>query len=198
MSATVRPGDLVALTDQVTALGGRLPAELAVITDAIAAVNAWAPPQPTDIASLCRRGELTATNAGDILDSALVQPNRQPADLKVTAKHELAQRFAALVAGTAGDKIIESIRPAFDTACTAIAAAADIVPAGATVADLADADDRFIQAWRDPRAGRWHQIASAITLNTVTRAREILTQAETEYREHQAAEHARTHRVLTG
>ncbi|MGV9796071.1 hypothetical protein [Gordonia sp. NPDC003422] len=148
MSTNALPGDIANLVEQTTNLGGAIPAELAAITDAMAAVAAWSPPEPTDIASIVRRGDLDADNAAAILDDALVQPNRNPADLKVTAKHELTQQFARTLQGKAGDQLIESIRPTFTTACTAIAKAAELVPAGATPADLAEADDQFIQAWR--------------------------------------------------
>ncbi|MCH5645721.1 hypothetical protein, partial [Gordonia sp. ABSL49_1] len=148
MNTNALPGDIANLVEQTTALGGTIPAELAAITDTMAAVADWTPPEATDIASIVRRGDLDADNAAAILDDALVQPNRNPADLKVTAKHELTQQFARTLQGKAGDQLIESIRPTFTTACTAIAKAAELVPAGATPADLAEADDQFIQAWR--------------------------------------------------
>ncbi|WP_435083389.1 hypothetical protein [Gordonia hongkongensis] len=138
-------GDLVAQTDE---LGGTIPTELRDVIATLAAVSMWNPPQDTDLASLCRRGDLTADNATSILDAALVQPNRRPADLKFTANHELVQRFTQVLAGTAGDELVESIRPAFHEASTGVAQAANLIAPADRVDILTDADDDTIRAWR--------------------------------------------------
>lgn len=258
---TAHLGNISSLTANITALGGHLPDELQAVVDAIAAVDAWTPAPAADIASLCQRGELTADTAATILDDALIQPNRKPGDLKVTAKYELTQRFTRLLAGAAGDDMIESIRPAFTTECTAVAAAAELVGPNDRIDILESADDKVIAAWRalaehrttldrvgqlvdelnmsfdglggpqpwhgpcwldaamyatdvghldplgralltpsgtgGPRAGKWHAIASAITLNTLTEARGILAEAEQQHREAEAADYNSRHGTLT-
>lgn len=260
MTTNARAGDITALVEQITALGGTVPAELQSTIDTIAAVNTWTSPKPTDITSLVRRGELTADNAGDVLDAALHQPTITDGDLKVKAKAALVQRFAEQIAGPAGDEIIDSIRPAFAKSCKAIADAAQIVDHTVRADDLAEADDTFIAAWRTigehratlnrvdaltrtltdrfevlgtpqpwhgrnwhlaalhtpdvahldlvgralaqpngtggPRGGKWHQIASALQLNTISSARAILAEAHREHREREAADYAATHGTL--
>ncbi|KAF0967828.1 hypothetical protein [Gordonia sp. YY1] len=252
MTATAAAGDIANLVEQTTALGGTIPTELVDIIATIDAVNHWDPPQPGDLASLCRRGDLTADNAATILDAALVQPNRQPGDLKITAKHELTQRFTHVLAGPAGDELVKSLRPAFQQASTNVADAANLIAPGDRVDILTDADDDTIRAWRTlgehkatldrvsavidlltdrfevlgvpqpwhvgnairaamytpdadhlalvarallapngtggARAGRWHSIAAALTLNTPSVARAILDTAHHTHLEEVAAE----------
>ncbi|MGV6990871.1 hypothetical protein ACUY3U_05320 [Gordonia amicalis] len=250
--STATAGDIANLVEQTTALGGTIPTELRDIIATIDAVQQWDPPQPGDLASLCRRGDLTADNATSVLDAALTQPNRQPGDLKVIAKHELTQRFTRVLAGPAGDELVESLRPAFEQARTNVADAANLVAPGDRVDILTNADDDTIRAWRTlgehkvtldqiaavvdiltdrfevlgvpqpwhegnairaamyttdaehlsavaralltanglggPRAGRWHTIAAALTLNTPSAARTILGTAHHAHLDQVAAE----------
>ncbi len=254
-------GDIASLVAAVTDLGGTIPDDLQATLDTIAAVTEWAPPPAVDIAAVVHRGELTADTADQLLTNALHEPTIKPADLKVKAKHALAEHFTRQLSGDAGDQVIESVRPAFTRGCTALAQAAAIVPASATTADLAEADDEYITAWRalaehratldriddlrrilvehfgvlggpqpwhgarwvdsavytpdtshleliggalmmpngtgGPRGGKWHNISSAIRLNTVSEARAILDEAHQQHRENQAREYSATHGTLT-
>lgn len=166
---TATAGDIANLLEQTSALGGTIPTELRDVVATIDAVNAWTPPQAGDLASLIRRGDLTADNAGRILDDALIQPNRQPADLQRIAKYELVQRFTHVLNGSAGDELVDSIRPVFTDACSKIAAAAELVAPGDRVDILADADNDVIAAWRDLGEHR-------ATLDRVAAVVDILTE----------------------
>lgn len=142
------PGDVTALVDQTAALGGSLGDELTATLEAIEAVNNWRPPIATDISSVVYNGGLTAANAAEVLTDAMNQPTVNGHDLRVKAKAALVKQFTRQVAGPGGDHIIESIRPAFVTSCTAMAEAANLVSPTDRVDILADADDDTITAWR--------------------------------------------------
>ena len=246
------PGEL---SELVTALGGTMPDELNAIADTIKQVRNWHGPDTFDISVAARTGALTSDTAVDLLDQAVRQPTIEPTTVRAQAVHGLLQRYSILVAGSAGDSIIESVRPAFTEASAAIAEAANLVLPNATAADLSEADDDYIAAWRalgehrgtldkvgaliellavtgfnvlgglqpwhtprareaaffagetrrlldvgraltlpngsgGPRGGKWHQISSALVLNTVTEARLILAEAQREREETQAKERA--------
>ena len=148
MSSNALPGDVTALVDQTRALGGALGDDLTATLEAIEAVNNWQPPTPTDIASVVYNGGLTAANADSVLTEVMSQPTINGYDLQRKAKHALVERFGRQVAGPGGDRIIESVRPVFTEACSAIAEAANLVSPTDGVDILAAVDTDTITAWR--------------------------------------------------
>ncbi|GJF09554.1 hypothetical protein NGTWS0302_24080 [Mycolicibacterium cyprinidarum] len=111
----------------VAAAGGSLAPELETIIATAAAINAWPAPEPTDINALARNGTLTAATAAEILDAALIQPNRTPADIRAAAADGLTKRFRTTVRDGAGDTIIESLQKPFTVAVKKIEKASQLI-----------------------------------------------------------------------
>lgn len=261
MATSISLADVRDLISLVEGLDGTVPADLSVILSTADAVDAWDDPTaPGSVSDAFARGEMTAKTAAKALDAGLFVRER-PGDVQAKARAGLASRAQALVYGSAGDLIIESVKPAFDTASKRIAELAELVAPTDTVEILETADDATIAAWRElagvrdtldrsrslvdalvyqfsvlddaragvargvkgipmashaafyaaevehvapagralapgpisARGGRWHTIAPTITLNTPTRARELLDEIAAQQAEARARDYAATH-----
>ncbi|WP_328410327.1 hypothetical protein [Nocardia sp. NBC_00403] len=138
------------LADAVTQVGGTVPAELQQIIASLDAVAAWSPTPPPNVESAIASGKFTAKNAAALLDAALSAPSVESGAVRRVAEQQLALKFRQAVRGSAGDAIIEGLRPAFETASAGVRAAAN---AGLTVDTTADQvlemGAEAVAAWQD-------------------------------------------------
>ncbi|MEB3034772.1 hypothetical protein [[Mycobacterium] nativiensis] len=139
---------LIAATTQA---GGKIPASVADVVKVRDAVKAWDAPDPTDLAGIISRGEMTAENAHQVMADALIQPNRTPADITSTSLHQLARRAFSLVTADA-DKLVRTLQPAHHAAAEKMAKAAEVVDAGTSA-------EQALQHPEGPAA--WQALAEA-------------------------------------
>lgn len=142
-----RDPDIQQLLGAITAAGGTVPKPLTDVVTSMAAVRAWAPPEPTDIRAKAERGELTAASAEKVLAAALTEAERLPDDLRFAALEGLRRRFGAQVVECA-DALLTSLQPIHAAAATKLAKAAEVVPAGMSTAAALEVDGGTA-AWRE-------------------------------------------------
>ncbi|MBM7278284.1 hypothetical protein JTZ10_10970 [Gordonia rubripertincta] len=137
----------------ITAAGGTIPADITALVATRTAVENWNPPPSSTLEDIVARGELTATNADKILDAALIQPNRQPSDLKLIAETALTKRTRTLIRDTAADDIIASLQPIHAEAIDTMVKASQVIGT-TTSAEEALEIDGGVKAWRDLATAR--------------------------------------------
>lgn len=139
--------DIQKLLGAIVAAGGTVPKPLTDVVASMAAVKAWAAPEPTDLRAKAERGELTAATAEKVLAAALTEAERRPDDLRHAALDGLRRRFAAQVLECA-DAVLTSLKPAHAAAVDQMAKAAGVVPSGMTAATALEVDGGA-EAWRE-------------------------------------------------
>lgn len=119
----------------VTEVGGTIPDTLQGITDNLEAVNTWQPaPAGAALTAALTTGKFNPATAAKHLDGALTEVHDPATIQKVrgTATVTLLAQYGQEISGEAGDELIESLRPSFDTALEGLRTAAGMFNLSAT------------------------------------------------------------------
>lgn len=146
------------IVNAVRELGGEVPAEVQNVCDAMDLARselATTDPAQAVLAAL-DRGPLTAAT---ISEAARIQSvNDTGREVERRVENALGQRFADLMLGDVGDRLIGSLRASFDAAAKAIGDLA--YPVGTTAEALIDAGPKAIASWKS--ANQHRQVLEAI------------------------------------
>ncbi|MFC9876503.1 hypothetical protein [Nocardia salmonicida] len=133
----------------VASVGGKMPAELSDILAAADVVKEWRPASTTGIAAQIRSGEFTAAKAATLLEQAHTAPTNDPAEIRLAAEQALIHAFTKALINGGADKIIDSVRPAFEAAAAGISAAAEWITPSTDANQVLERGDDAVNAWRE-------------------------------------------------
>lgn len=151
MLRAMTPASCKRFTDAVTRLGGTVPAPLVDTLAGLDALKSWTAPDPTAaLTGAIAAGKFTPTTAPKLLEQATAAGGgtEKAATIRLTAERALLRRFYDEISGASGDALIDSLRPAFDTAVEAMVTASDHFSPDATADQVIDMGAEAAEVWR--------------------------------------------------
>ncbi|MDF3309881.1 hypothetical protein P3H15_33220 [Rhodococcus sp. T2V] len=151
MLRSMTPASCKRFTESVTRLGGTIPKPLADTLTGFDALKAWTAPDPTAaLTNAIAEGKFTPTTAAKLLEQATTTDggNEKVAKIRLSAELALIRRFYDELKGKSGDAVIESLRPAFDTAAAAMVNASNHFSPEATADQVIDMGAEAAEVWR--------------------------------------------------